>query len=66
MTSGTGPGFDCYEQRTLGLSAEVFELDLGEKPLERILPLHFEVTKGTAHWRLVIFFTQLDLSPQQI
>ena len=42
-----------HSQTYKDLTAEVFELDLGANPLQRLLPLRSHIFKGTAHWRQV-------------
>ena len=52
------PDLDCYLQQSDNLSAEIFELDLGDVPLAvpSFMPLQDYISQGTAHWRQVSMF----------
>ena len=52
------PDLECYLQEGHNLSAEIFELDLGDVPLTTpsFIPLQDYISQGTAHWRQVSTF----------
>lgn len=51
-----GTRFAGYEQGLSGLSAEIFELDMGENPLVMSFSAQDVITKGTCHWRKVSWY----------
>lgn len=54
----SSPNLECYLQQSHNLSAEIFELDLGEMPLTTptFIPLQDYISQGTSHWRQVSMY----------
>ena len=61
------PDLECYLQESHNLSAEIFELDLGDEPITSpsFTSLQDYVSQGTSHWRQVLLLPERQIQQFQ-